>query len=61
MRLAAAFLMGLPVAEYLIPGARSVLPLGGDYMTQTAIVFILAYVLYELFDIAFGMNDARKK
>ena len=61
MRIASVFLLGLPVLEYIVPGARNILPLGGDYMIQTAIVFCVAYILYEVLDMAFGKNNARKK
>jgi len=61
MRCAAMVLIGLPIAEHVIPGAERFLPLGGDTMVQTAIVFAGAYLSYELWDFLMDARDASKK
>jgi hypothetical protein len=48
LRLAAAIELALVCAEGVMPGADSVLPLGGNDLSQIGAVFGISYVLVEL-------------
>ncbi|MEO1786837.1 MAG: hypothetical protein AAFR41_07425 [Pseudomonadota bacterium] len=61
MRGAGMMLIGLPIAEHTVPGATRFLPLGGDGMVQTAIVFAGAYLLSEIVKFVRDVQIARKK
>ena len=61
MRLSAILLILLPVVEVLVPNAKTVLPLGGNHLFQTAIVFSVAYALFELWEHFWRKNDGSEE